>query len=98
VARRSNKSIAEILTTANVSSQDKNGSSNDNDNIHLALLERKIILAIEGFTRLKFCELVLKDRSRLSRENALTICDYILAMRRAINPTLSYKKNIIQFL
>jgi integrase len=98
MARLSNKSIAKILTTANVSSQDKNGNGNDNDNIHLALLERKIILATEGFTRSKFCELVLKDRNRLSRENALTICDYILAMRREINPRVSYKKNNIQFL
>jgi hypothetical protein len=98
MARLSNKSIAKILTTANVSSQDKNGNGNDNDNIHLALLERKIILATEGFTRSKFCELVLKDGNRLSRENALTICDYILAMRREINPRVSYKKNNIQFL
>lgn len=98
MARLSNKSMAKILTTANVSSQDKNGNDNDNDNIHLALLERKIILATEGFTRSKFCELVLKDRNRLSRENALTICDYILAMRREINPRISYKKINIQFL
>jgi hypothetical protein len=39
MARRSSKSIAKILTTANVPLQDKNGSSNDNNNIHLALLE-----------------------------------------------------------
>jgi hypothetical protein len=96
MARRSNKSIAEILTTANVSSHDKNG--NGNDNIHLALLERKIILATEGFTSLKFCELALKDRNRLSEENALTICEYILAMKRETNPRLSYKRNTIQFL
>jgi hypothetical protein len=35
----------------------------------------KVILATEGFTTDKFCKLVLKDRSRLSKENALTICD-----------------------
>jgi hypothetical protein len=34
-------------------------------------LERKIGLAIEGFTT-KFCELLLKNRSRLSKENAMT--------------------------
>jgi uncharacterized protein YihD (DUF1040 family) len=40
----------------------------------------------------------LKDRNRLSEENALTICEYILAMKREINPRLSYKRNTIQFL
>jgi hypothetical protein len=27
------------------------------------------------------CELILKDRNRLSKENALTICEYIIAMK-----------------
>jgi integrase len=94
MVRRSNKSIAEILTPANVPLQDEN----DDNYKHLALLERKINLATEGFTRLKFCELALKDRNRLSEENALTICEYILAMKREINPRLSYKRNTIQFL
>jgi hypothetical protein len=38
----------------------------DNDE-QLALLDRRITMATEGFTTHKFCELVLKDRSRLSR-------------------------------
>jgi hypothetical protein len=42
----------------------------DND---IILYERKITLATEGFTIHKFCELVLRDRSRLSNENALAI-------------------------
>ncbi|MFL6330523.1 MAG: hypothetical protein ACJ705_05860 [Nitrososphaeraceae archaeon] len=86
--RRSNKSIAEILTSSptNVSFVDGNGNDNT-----LALLERKISLATEGFTTHKFCELILRDRSRLSDENALTICDYIIAMKREVNPRLSYK-------
>jgi integrase/recombinase XerD len=94
--RRSNKSIAEILTTppTNVSFIDGNTDNNDNS---LALLERKISLTTEGFTT-KFCELVLRDRSRLSKENALTVCDYIIAMKREVNPRLSYKKYTIQFL
>jgi integrase len=71
------------------------GNGNDNP---LALLERKISLATEGFTTHKFCELILRDRSRLSEENALTICDYIIAMKREVNPRLSYKKYTIQFL
>jgi hypothetical protein len=88
MARRSNKSIAEILSPTSVNYNDK----------HLELLERKITLATEGFTTDRFCELVLRDRSRLSEENALTICDYIIAMKREVNPRLSYKKNTIQFL
>ena len=70
---------------------------NDNDK-HLALLERKIALATEGFTTYKFCELILKDRDRTSQENALTICDYVIAMKREVNPRLNYKRNTIQIL
>jgi uncharacterized protein YihD (DUF1040 family) len=62
------------------------------------LIDRKITMATEGFATDRFCELVLKDRSRLSEENALTICDYVIAMKREVNPRLSYKKNTIQFL
>jgi integrase len=91
--KSSNKSIAETISPTNVSSLDKN----DTDK-HLTLLERKIAIATEGFTTHKFCELVLRDRNRLSKENALTICDYISVMKREINPRLSYKKNNIQFL
>ena len=88
MVRRSNKSIAEILSS--------NGS-NDNDK-QLALLDRKITIATEGFTTDRFCELVLRDRKRLSDENALTICEYVIAMKREINPRLSYKRSIIQIL
>ncbi|MFL6317727.1 MAG: hypothetical protein ACJ71K_19465 [Nitrososphaeraceae archaeon] len=35
------------------------------------VLDRKIAIATEGFTTNKFCELVLKDRNRLSIENTL---------------------------
>jgi hypothetical protein len=91
--RRSNKSVAEILTRTNISFVD----GNDNEK-HLALLERKIILATEGFTTHKFCELILRDRSRLSEENALATCEYIIAMKREINPRLSYRRYIIQIL
>ena len=87
MARRSNKSIAEILTTAVSSSEVV-------DNIQL---HRKIASATEGFAT-KFCELVLKDRNRISEENALTICDYIIAMKREVNPRLSYKRNTIEIL
>jgi integrase len=60
-------------------------------------LERKISLAVEGFTT-RFCESLLKNRSRLSKENAMTISEYIIAMKREINPRLSYIRYTIQFL
>jgi hypothetical protein len=62
-----------------------------------SLLDRKIILATEGFTT-KFCELTLKDRKKLSKENALVVAEYIISMKREINPRLSYLRYTIQFL
>jgi integrase len=88
--RRSNKSIAEILAQP-IPSQAS--SKNENE-----LLEKKINTATEGFARTKFCELVLRDRNRLSKENALTVSDYIIAMKREINPRLSYRKSTIQII
>jgi len=79
MARCSNKSISGLLTP-NVPLQD----ANDNNDKHLALLERIIHLATEGFTMHKFCELILRDRNRLSKENALTICEYVIAMKREV--------------
>jgi integrase/recombinase XerD len=38
------------------------------------------------------------DRARMSKENAAVLADYILAMKREINPRASYVKNNIQFL
>jgi integrase/recombinase XerD len=60
-------------------------------------LERRITLAAEGFTS-KFPELVLRDRNRLSKENALTLSEYIIAMKREINPRFNYVRYTIQFL
>src|SRR6516225_9079020 len=88
--RRSNKSIAEILAHPILLQA---SSKNENE-----LLEKKINMATEGFARTKFCELVLKDRNRLSRENALTVSDYIIAMKREVNPRLSYRKSTIQII
>jgi integrase len=87
--RHSNEWKAKILTPS-ISS-----SSSVGDDI---LLERKIALATEGFTTHKFCELLLKDRTRLSKENALTVCEYVISMKREVNPRLSYTKYTIQFL
>jgi uncharacterized protein YihD (DUF1040 family) len=95
MARRSNKSIAKILIPL---TDDSLLDGKDNNDSPLRILDRKISLATEGFTTRKFCELILRDRSRLSKENALTICDYIIAMKREINPRLTYKRYTIQIL
>jgi integrase/recombinase XerD len=86
MSRRSNRAVAEILA-----------SSPKNEETSLEL-DRKIILATEGFTTNKFCELILRDRNRLSKENALTVCDYIIAMKREINPRINTIRTTIQFL
>jgi hypothetical protein len=84
MAGRSNKSIAEILSSS------KKETSLE--------LDRKITLATEGFTTVKLPELILRDRNRLSKENALTVSNYILAMKREINPRPNYIKYTIQIL
>src|SRR5919202_5138627 len=53
-------------------------------------LNRKIALATECFTTSKTSELILKDRTRLCEENALTVCNYIIAFRHEVNPRPSY--------
>jgi hypothetical protein len=58
-------------------------------------LDKKIILATEGFMT-KFSESTLRDK--LSKDNALAIADYIIAMKREINPRLNYIRYTIQFL
>src|SRR5690242_249600 len=61
-------------------------------------LDRKIALTTECFTTSKAAELILKDRTRLSEENALTVCNYIIAFKHEVNPRASYIKYTIQFL
>ena len=63
-------------------------------------LERKIRLATECFitTTSKVSELNLRDRTRLSEENSLTVCNYIIAFKHEVNPRPSYIKYTIQFL
>ena len=61
----------------------------------LDLLEKKIILATEGFMT-KSPESTLRDK--LSKEKALAAADYIIAMKREINPRLNYIEYTIQFL
>lgn len=80
MGRRSNEQLAKILL------------AKDSEVLRHESLDRKITLATEGFGNTKFCEIVLRDRNRLSKENALTICEYVIAMKREINPRLSYIK------
>jgi hypothetical protein len=49
-------------------------------------LQRKITISTEGFGTTKFCELILRDRTRISKDNALTVSNYIIAMQHEINP------------
>ena len=56
------------------------------------IAERRITLATEGFTR-KFSVDLLKDRTKLSKENSWTISEYIIAMKREINPRLQLYRN-----
>ena len=65
--------------------------------IPLHLLERKIILASEGFMT-KYSESTLRDRNRLSQENALVVAEYVIAMKREVNPRPNYIQYTIQFL
>jgi hypothetical protein len=91
MARRSNKSVQEILGQSN-----REFISFDNDDKDKEL-DRKITLVTEGFTTTKYCELILRDRTRLSKQNALTACDYIIDMKREINPRLNTIRTTIQF-
>jgi uncharacterized protein YihD (DUF1040 family) len=92
MSKRSNKRVEEILTTH------KEEYKQREEEEERQVLDTKITVATEGFTTHKFCELILRDRSRLSKENALTICDYIIAMKREINPRLNTIRSTIQFL
>ncbi|MGC2572177.1 MAG: hypothetical protein WA364_11755 [Candidatus Nitrosopolaris sp.] len=77
MARRSNKSIAEVLAQPLPS---KTSSKNENQ-----LLERKISVAIEGLGTTRFCELILRDRNRLSKENAWTVSELDCSLIHSIH-------------
>jgi integrase len=97
MARRSNKSVQEILgqKQSELTGEFTTlvGSSYDDKE-----LDRKITLVTEGFVTTKYCELILRDRTRLSKKNTLTACDYIIDMKREINPSLNTIRTTIQFL
>jgi integrase/recombinase XerD len=78
------------VTTITSIASSKNGEEK-------SFLERKITLASEGFTT-KFCESILRDRNRLSKENALVVAEYAIAIKREVNPRPSYLKYTIQYL
>jgi hypothetical protein len=81
MARFSNKQIQKILSSSSSAS-----------------LDRKIALATEDFSaRIKSTELILRDRTRMSKENALSICDYIISMRREVNPDSVTKNTLSSF-
>lgn len=61
-----------------------------------ALFDRKVDLITAGLQ--PRYNKYLKDESQISRENALVICDYILAMNTEINPSNDYRKTTIQVL
>jgi hypothetical protein len=73
MARRSKKTVETILSVASAT------TTTTKEDFEV---QRKITLATEGFTTTKFCELILRDRSMLSKESALTISEYIIAMKR----------------
>jgi len=97
MANRSNKQVGGILAETGTKIEAEIGATAGNQEKEDLELDRKITLATEGFTA-KFCELVLRDRSRLSKENALVICDYVIAMKREINPRINTIRTAIQFL
>ncbi len=95
VRHHPNKQVAKISSSL---PSNNNNKQKDCSLLTEAELDRKITLATEGFTTNKFCELILTDRSRLSKENALIVCDYVIAMKREINPKLNTIRTTIQFL
>ena len=93
MARCSNRQVAKILASGGGVVE---GRAKEEQDIEL---NRKIALVTEDFpTANKYCKLVLSDRNRLSKENALTVCDYMIAMKREINPRLTTISTTIQFL
>jgi integrase/recombinase XerD len=60
-------------------------------------LDRKLSLALETITT-DFYRSLLTDKTKMSRENALTLAEYLIAMKSEINPSPSYIRNNLQFL
>src|ERR671918_2685808 len=60
-------------------------------------LDIKISLALETITT-DFYRSLLTDKTKMSRENALTLAEYLIDMKSEINPRPSYIRNNLQFL
>ena len=69
-------------------------STNNNTSTTMEIIERKIGLATEGLQRYVGNWL----RMQTSNENAITISDYVLLLKREINPSQNYRKIQIQAL
>ena len=83
-----NIATATVTTNANA-----NANANTNAN-KLSLLQRKA----EAITADEFT-LTMKNRIlQQSEENALTICNYLIAMKTEVNPVKHYKQITIQTL
>src|SRR5918994_1899356 len=61
-----------------------------------ALFERKVDLITAGLQP-RFSK-YLRDSSLVSKDNAVVICDYVLAMNTEINPSNNYRQTTIQLL
>jgi hypothetical protein len=101
MAGHSNKQ--EVVKISSSLPSDNNNNKKQKDCSYLAAtaasrIRQKDYLGTEGFTTNKFCELILRDRNRLSKENTMIVCNYTIAMKREINPRLSYIKYTIEFL
>jgi integrase/recombinase XerD len=85
--RRSNKSIEEILSASKeyISFDDKEKE-----------LDKKISLVTECFGTRKWSELILRDRTKLSKENALAVCNYLIEYKREKNPPPNTIRTTIQ--
>jgi len=87
-----------ILVNVIVTSPTYNINKDNIVSYKVLLMPLVCTLATEGSTRDKFCESRLRNRSKLCQENAVVIVDYIIAMKREVNPRLNYIKYTIQFL
>src|ERR671910_3243030 len=60
------------------------------------LFERKVDLITSGLQP-RFSK-YLRDSGLVSKDNAVVICDYVLAMNTEINPSNNYRQTTIQLL
>jgi hypothetical protein len=98
---KNNLSIKSIIANNNDSDYDNPPTltsqdarvNNNNAIISSELLERKIASATDGL--IDYFTSQLNNLSLKSKENTLTICDYIAALTIEVNPVLMYKRTQI---